>query len=376
MLLASPGLTSLGLSLAPEQGMGNYQLQRLINYFHSKGENGQVLELSQLHLGLGFLPVPPDDLFTDDYLNQLTDLQTLTDLRLDNSSSITEPFDLPNFHIFSPVFAKATNLRMLSVERISSDVVGIIHLISGSEKDLQALDSLEVTGYFESLDEGEGEEEYYDDFRGPPMFSVPLEQTGYHWRKVSCGTKLESAPYSEAERLLREFVSQCSEIEELSMPMDREHLDLFKSDILPRTKRLYALKIPNGDIAKFKAPGFIELNREQAIKRIKLDESKEKIKEEHESQTANIAKELFECNRRMMQEDAEITALRSITVGPHTYCCLLANPCISGIQLNFTVKKSPLNGAEEVEEFGIMKVPPDQSYGFDPITLKSAKFGS
>jgi hypothetical protein len=35
--------------------------------------------------------------------------------------------------------------------------------------------------------------ELYDElFNGKPVHSLPLEQTGLHWRKVSYGTKLNS----------------------------------------------------------------------------------------------------------------------------------------------------------------------------------------
>ena len=158
VLISSPCLNSLGLSLMPEEGLVNDLLRKLINYYHSNRGAQPLLKLSHLHLGIGFLPVKPGWSFPEDsYLDQLTDLQALTELCLDNWNVVPEHYSLPDSEIHPSLFSNATSLKKLSVERFGPDISELIHSVKNSGSESINHDELEVTRYFETLKTGDEE---------------------------------------------------------------------------------------------------------------------------------------------------------------------------------------------------------------------------
>lgn len=155
ILLESPGLTSLGLSLDMGINFDNDMLRKLINYYRSRRESLRkpLLRLSKLHLDYGYLPVNLGKNFPEeDYLVHLTDLGALTSLRLDN-------WHRGDFHsvrkqlceISANIFSRATQVRRITVERLSSDILTLINTLKSSSSKPDVLDEIEVSRYFETL---------------------------------------------------------------------------------------------------------------------------------------------------------------------------------------------------------------------------------
>lgn len=366
VLIVSPEITSLGLSLMPEEGLVNDLLRKLINYYHSNRGTQPFLKLSHLHLGLGFLPVKPGWSFPEDgYLNQLTNLQALTELCLDNWSVVPEHFSIPDYEIHASLFSKATRLKKLSVERFSSDILELIQLLENSTSGPINLDEIEVARYFETLKTDD--EEFSNEFGEKRLYSVPQEGIGFYWRKLSYGSRSTNAPSKTTEHLLQNFISHCSEIQELSIPMIQEQLQVFKTHVMPQTKKLHTLMIPRGHVADLQVPESSRSERGQDGKRRKLDSSYQEMEQEHEMQRVDLAKDLFETNRGMVQQDPKITPLRYIGIGIHVYCCLLSVPSLWQAGVVFSAEQTASNGSKMMQDFQIIKLSSDQAREFDAV---------
>jgi hypothetical protein len=363
VLLASPGLKSLSLSLMPETGLVNDQLRKLINYFHEKS-GGTPLKLSKIHFGLGFLPVAPGWSFPeDDYLDQLTDLSSLVEMRLDNRSTNAAGFEIPNFEIHAKLFSNANHIEKISVERLSPDIVELIQLLKENSVRPKLLGDIEVSKYFETLEPGEAE--YWDEVeQGKNLTSVPLEETGFHWRRVAYGTKLSKDIRNTSTDLLQNFIGKCGELQEISIPMNREHLDLFKASVMSQLGSLHTLIIPGGHIPdmELKKPGMHPHNETNKRRKIEHVESERKLDAEHEDQRLELAKELFEHNRRLIRQDPNIFPLRYVGVGTHVYLYLLANS-FSTPPLSFSIESS----SGSTEEFQIIKLSAETARDFDAV---------
>jgi hypothetical protein len=367
-IISSPGLTYLGLSLMPEIGIVNDSLRKLINYYHSNRGRQPLLKLSHLHLGLGFLPVKPGEVFPEDnYFDQLTDLEALKTLCLDNSSLVPEPFDIPDFEIHASLFSKAKSLKKLSVEQFSADIVELIQLLTAPGDRQITLDELEVTRYFETLKTEDDFEDYIPEYGEKRLYSVPLIEGGFHWRKLSYGSKIANAPLDTPKDLLRNFIPQCPGIQELSLPMSQENLQVFKTHIMPQSKKLYTLTIPRGFVADLQIPDSPRPERGPDGKRRKLDNSIQELELGHEARRIDLAKELFETNRKLILQDPEITPLRYVGIGIHVYCCLLSVPSLWQPKVAFSIENRMPNRVDTIQQFQIIKLSAGQAYDFDAV---------
>jgi len=134
VLLASPQLSFLGLSLRLEDDLTNILLREIINYYPLKRKKLGVplLRLSELRLGIGFLPVEPRWISVEeDYLTGLTDLSALTKLRQENWYAGSEQ-NMQYWEIHPSLFARATCIRKISVKQLSPDVLELLHLLKAS----------------------------------------------------------------------------------------------------------------------------------------------------------------------------------------------------------------------------------------------------
>ena len=163
------------------------------------------------------------------------------------------------------------------------------------------------------------------------------------------------------------FVPICSEIEGLSIPVNEEHIQLFKANVMPRTKKLHTLMIPGGHISDLQVPESSRSQRGQDNKQRKLDDSIQEIEREHETQRLNLASYIFETNRRMMQQGPDITPLRYIGIGIHVYCCLLSVLSLWQPGTIFSVEHIASNWSRSPEEFQIIKLSHDQAREFDAV---------
>jgi hypothetical protein len=371
VLLASPGLTSLGISLMPEEGMGNDNLRKMINHYQSRREilGMPILKISELHLGLGFLPVEPQWPFLeDDYVKDLTDLTALTDLCLENWHITDSVWTVPYYEIHPKLFSRATRLTKILVERLSPDIVELIDMIKNSSSDSRSLTEIEVSRYFETVKPNE-EGPYNELFVGKPLYSLPLEQTGLHWRKVTYGTKLNGDGQNMAEHLLQNFVAQCAELEELTIPMSHGHLEFFKSFIMPKARRLHTLMLPREYIADLEvlwhSPAKLEQMGER--KRLEYIGEHQKLEREHEERRIDLVTDLFALNRRILQENRDVCALRYIGISTHVYCCMLPVLGVFNPPVSFSIEHPASGGTVIVDKFQIMKLSPDQAREFPSV---------
>jgi len=246
ILLVSPGLKSLGLSLEPEEGMVNHVLKRLIKYYHSRRtELGiPLLQLSELRLGFGFIPTGSYIAFPeDDYMSQLTQLNYLTHLQIDNWHSNPGDIAVPFYSIHIDLFAAAKNLKKITVERVSSDIGQLCEMLRFSNDGISKLDEIEVYRYFETLDPIKLPS-YDPTIQGEPLYSECPSAASFAWRKIAYGTKIESHKMRRpGEGILYRLIKWCEELEELAAPVDGEELYWLKTVVVPKAKKLRILML-------------------------------------------------------------------------------------------------------------------------------------
>jgi len=126
ILIACPHICELALATAGWAEQDDIALlPKLVQHYLK--ETSQRLRLRSLRLGYGFLPIESPS----DYLAELTDTTLLEKLRLDNDNVnvTTVVIDAP---IDVKQFASATNITSLTVERLSADIVDLIHQLNSS----------------------------------------------------------------------------------------------------------------------------------------------------------------------------------------------------------------------------------------------------
>jgi hypothetical protein len=89
---------------------------------------------------------------------------------------------------------------------------------------------------------------------GEPIYSVPLDEAGYDWRRLCYSGFPVSHQTTEclsmAKQLLQQIVSRCSRLEELAIPLHRrDELEILKREVLPRLPRLQVLHLPWSELA-------------------------------------------------------------------------------------------------------------------------------
>jgi hypothetical protein len=284
LLRALPGLRHLGLSwrvgLEHDAQDGLYHLA---SQFRSR--RVPPLKLQSLHLGLAAMPwlrgwKAPDQReikslaegdypAIDNYLQEITDVSYLESLRLDNAQ-IMHPCPEDMFysgwdgrynHISLEMFRSAKNLRSLMVERLSPDILQLIRLVKDAQGSAPGLDTLRVLKYCSTLKTAHSEfnQDHYEwglGEPGEPIYSVPLDEAGDDWRRLCYSGFPVSHQTTEclsmAKQLLLQFVSRCSRLEELAIPLHRrDELEILKTEVLPRLPRLQVLHLPWSELADF-----------------------------------------------------------------------------------------------------------------------------
>lgn len=202
-----------------------------------KAQSDFRMALKRLHLGVGCANLYRIDADAWDQehlepdielLSAFTDLEKLEHLRLDNKGIMRSPV----FTIAPGFLTQAVNLRSLVVDRFSPDILELVRRLTEDTERPPLLNSLEVVDYFDSIFRPEG--------RMPPSrhlspsimmteenCSTKLDQSGFHWRKLVIGHLRKKVPFnprfdSEDSNILRAFVANCRDLEELHFPL-HEH---------------------------------------------------------------------------------------------------------------------------------------------------------
>ncbi|KAL3487805.1 hypothetical protein BJX62DRAFT_240642 [Aspergillus germanicus] len=239
LLRGLPGLRHLGLSwrVGLEHDAQD-QLYHLASQFRShrlRGWNApDQREIKSLAEG--------DYPAIDNYLNEITVVSYLESLRLDNAQ-IMHPcpedmlfysgWDAPYNHILPEMFRCARNLQSLTVERLSPDIVQLVRLVKDAQGSAPGgLDTLRVLKYCSTLktEHSEFDQDDYEWGLGEPgelIYSVPLDEAGYDWRRLCYSGFPVSHQTTECLSMatqLLQFVSRCSGLEELAIPFTVLHL--------------------------------------------------------------------------------------------------------------------------------------------------------
>jgi hypothetical protein len=184
VLIYCPHIRELALSTAGWAMQDDIELlPKLVQHYRSETNNR--LQLRSLRLGYGFLPIQSPS----EYLSRLTDTALLETLRLDNDNVgvATVVLDAP---IDIKQFTSANNIISFTAERLSPDIVELIHQLNSSGR----LTTLSLPRYCDTQPRARMDEDnkyweddwYGEDTEGPPqwdsaqMFSEPLEQAGRH----------------------------------------------------------------------------------------------------------------------------------------------------------------------------------------------------
>ncbi|KAL3457304.1 hypothetical protein BJX64DRAFT_293272 [Aspergillus heterothallicus] len=347
ILLASPKLKSLGLSCRYEAGLDNDLLFGIIRYYHEKSvERGLLctLQLRQLHLGIGTMPWEhpscPDD---HDYLSRLTNLDFLETLRLDNMHLHLDGIDVavPFVPIVPELFSRAVRLKCIIVERFGPDIlslVRIVHEAQMSQSSHTSLSSLQVLEYGESLHfEGdEPESGGINGYSGDPIFSVPLSEAGYSWRRLCySGFPYNRDPQRAAYSLdLLRFVAKCSELEELMIPIhNRAEMEFLKMQVLPKLPHLRLLHLPWGNLGKgflseleCPRPNPYHFRRFSEEEKAETIQKNKDIDRELEKQRLGIVHDLFECHLGLRSELPHMAPLAHVAINTDVYARVFIPP--------------------------------------------------
>ncbi|KAL3496442.1 hypothetical protein BJX62DRAFT_232550 [Aspergillus germanicus] len=347
ILLASPKLKSLGLSCRYEAGLDNDLLIEIIRYYHEKSvERGLLatLQLRHLHLGIGTMPwehpLCPDD---HDYLSRLTDLDFLETLRLDNMHLHTDGVGVavPFVPIVPELFSRAMSLKSITVERLGPDILSLVRIVHEAQMPQAShtsLSTLQVLEYGESL-YFEGDEPgsvEMDEYNADPIFSVPLSEAGYSWRRLCySGFPYNKDPQRTAYSLdLLRFVANCTGLEELMIPIhNRTEMEFLNTQVLPKLPRLRLLHLPWGDLAEGFLSGlecprpnpyhFRRFNEEEKAETMQKNNE---IDRELEKKRLGIVHDLFECHLDLRSELPHIAPLAHVAINTNVYARVFLPP--------------------------------------------------
>ncbi|GAB7351003.1 hypothetical protein MBLNU459_g1496t1 [Dothideomycetes sp. NU459] len=360
VLLACPNLRFLGLSIAGAEGCSNWLLRKVINHYDEQRIKRRLplLRLTTLELGLGFLPEIPDATFPDDdYLVKLTDLSFLETLSL-TTYPIVHFDEIPYAVIDHTLFASATKVQHIHVDRLSRDVIELINFLkvkTGGR--LTGLSAPEYSGQY-PVDEAEFPRENLQPWEHPCL----LKETGYQWVRLSCSTETSSD-------LAVDFLSRCVRLEELCVPMPRCNWSKFKEMILPRLQRLQALILAGGELADLNSsvrdrPSQWSIySEEQEQKWLKAVETRARDEEE---QRRELVLEVFRENRAWVAEDGgQRVPLLYFGIGSHVYQCVRLPYSSSG-------DGEAESKAEEVrvgdsQGYTVLKLSPEEACRFDSV---------
>lgn len=256
----------------------------------------------------------------------LTDLTCLENLRLDNDNR-NEVLSMPYTRIDPTLFRNATKLQKISAERMSPDIVALIDLVRANASSDSVLTGIAAPHYLDTVfDPEEGPElQQIAVTRGGPMYSIPLEKTGFHWKRVSYGQKLESGiAISTAAELIGNFVVHCTRLEELYVPIPQNYWDEFQNSILPRLSQLRVLIVTRGGIADLSGPSqpyhWPHLSK---TKREEWSNMNEAIVAEQEGQRRAHSISIFKQNREKAAREHSGVNLIYFGMGRHVYTCLM-----------------------------------------------------
>ena len=350
IILHSPHLKYLGLTAARDGIWFNASLKELSDFFHEERIKRDLnpLKLATLHLGIGFLPRQMfENVPVPDNAAKLTDLTALETLRIDNWHIVPGSHsDAPDTTFEPSQFYVATNLRRISVERLTPDAAALIRKCFESQESPR-LTEIEVTRYFET--EPSKRNPYEVDSGRGHRYSVPLESIGlFHWRKIHIGMEIHDC-IKTVEPLLKNFVAKCTELEELAVTMEREHLDNFCSEILPSLGNLKVLLITGSSSMIDKS----------------IDEWVDENEYEYEQRMLGIALKVFEGNRSTREKDPKSPLLRYVGLGVNVYSCMLVVPPTPISDNEFEVSSLNMEGASQ--RYRVSKLSMEESFSFKQL---------
>lgn len=345
ILCSCPHIRELALSASGRPWEDDIaSLPKLVQ--HYRGGTNERLRLKSLRLGYGFLPIEPPL----EYLSNLTDTTLLETLRLDNDNVGTD-----NIVIDAPIdvkqFASASNVRSLTAERLSADIVELIrHLnISGQ------LTNLSLPRYCNTQPRArmdEGNDHWWDDWYGedglaePPqfepnqMFSEPLENAGSHWKTVLIGDIFRTKYLDDC---ILDCVATYDHIEILTLPLPEYLWPHFRDDIMPKLPHLQRLFLVGGEMAGTHGYTGFRVSDHKIYSATTPQLEKEKLinqrDEEYLAHLTAFAQAVFYTNRSRIARGDNYAVLRYLGLGRLVFSCDLLPATDSGGLDAFSVEE-------------------------------------
>lgn len=345
ILITCPDIRVLALSTAGWAEQDDIALlPKLVQHYRT--ETSQRLRLRSLRLGYGFLPVRSPS----DYLSELTDTTLLETLRLDNdnvniTTIVTDaPIDVEQF-------ASAINITSLTAERLSADIVALIHQLSSSGQ----LTTLSLPRYCDTQPRARMDEEndhWWDDWYGPDglaeppqwepnqTFSEQLEQAGKHWKSLLIGDIFRTEYLDDG---ILDCIATYTHFEILTLPLHAHQWPRFRDGIMPRLPYLQELFLVGGKMAGTHGyPGFAVSDDEMYSSKMPELEREKLIKQRDEEYTAHLttfATTVFRENRSKIARGEVYAELRYLGLGSFVYTCLLLPARASCEMAAFSVEK-------------------------------------
>jgi hypothetical protein len=365
VLISCPHIRELALSTAGWAMQDDIELlPKLVQ--HYRGETNERLQLRSLRLGYGFLPIQSPS----EYLSELTDTTVLEDLRLDNDNVGVATVVLDAL-IDVKQFTSANNVKCFTAERLSPDIVELIHQLNLSGR----LTTLSLPRYCDTQPRARMDEDneswedgwYGEDTEGPPqwdpaqMFSEPLEQAGRQWKNFLIGDIFRTEKLDDS---ILDCIATYSHIEVLTLPLPVESWPRFRDEIMPGLRHLQQLFLVGGRNAGSYGYQGLVLEYSHILNKTpqEVDELVKQRDKEHTDHLATFARDVFCANRSRIAKGDDCAVFRYLGLGSFVYTCMLLPATASCGLAPFSVEKDA-----ESWHYHVVLLDSDEASAFDSI---------
>ncbi|KEQ65018.1 uncharacterized protein M437DRAFT_63678 [Aureobasidium melanogenum CBS 110374] len=375
ILISCPGLLDLSLSTTGAGADGEVLdlLPKVVEKV--KGKIEKRLRLRSLRLGYGFLPVESEGI---DYLSEVVDLTNLDNLRLDNDHiGVKEVLD--DAPIDVKQFASAYNVSFLTAERLSPDIVELIHVLNTHGQ----LTRLSLPRFCDTQprvrmdrDNQYWDDYWYDEFPGEipswsagQLFSAPLEQAGTHWKSILIG---DIFLFNGPQGPIFDCLTRYERLEELALPMSYELWPRFQSEVMPHLRQLQRLFLVGhtlacGYVYQGKVLGYedyvgLSYGHYSSGTEKELEEKVKQGEAEHSIHVYKWLRGIFMDNRTSIADGDNRALLRYLGLQGMVFTCMLLPGTTPGGNNSFLVNE---NGKEWI--YDIVDVDEDDAARFEAI---------
>jgi hypothetical protein len=342
ILISCPHMRELALSTVGWTSEDDIDLlPKLVQHYRSK--TNKRLKLRSLRLGYGFLPVRSPL----GYLSDLTDTTLLEILRLDNENISTgnvmtdAPIDVKQF-------VSANNVKSFTAERLSPDIVELIHQLNSSGH----LTTLSLPRYCDTQPRARMDEDdeywwddwYGEDTPGPPtwdpaqMFSEPLEQAGSHRKNISIGDIFRTEHLNDH---ILNCITTYSRVEVLTLSLPVWSWLQFRDEIMPGLRHLQQLfLVGDKNVGSYGYQGEVfQWGQTMGKTQEEVDEMAKQQDKDYADHQVTFARDVFYANRSRIARGDDCAVLKYLGLGSSVFTCMLLPATASCGLLPFSIEK-------------------------------------